>query len=93
MDFNFLFLREAENWQSFKIKRITQLGFLVQFSVEYIDSTPGADDSCEDLKKDLFSLSFIYFMTRNLSLKGGGEKKWSDIICNIGSMKEILSVK
>ena len=43
-------------------------------SVEYIDSALGPDDSCEDYKKDIFSLIFIDFLTRNLSLRGGGEK-------------------
>ena len=46
-----------------------------QFSVEYMDSAPGPDESCEDYKKDIFSLSFIDFMTRNLSLKGEEEKR------------------
>lgn len=57
-----------------------------------MDSAPGPDESCEDYQKDIFSLSFIDFMTRNLSLKGEGEKRvW--YICNIGKMQEILSVK
>lgn len=43
-------------------------------SVKYIDSALGPDDSCEDYKKDIFSLSFIDFLAKNLSLRGGGEK-------------------
>lgn len=51
-----------------------------QFNMEYMDSALGPDDSCEDFKH-VFSLSFINFMTRNLSLEGMGEKK--SLICLI----------
>lgn len=44
-----------------------------------MDSALGPDDACGDFLKDIFSLSFIDFMTRNLSFKGGREEKGSDI--------------